>query len=117
MRDWFAAGSSADSSVIDAHISSDPAVRLISASGGWVEGGAEVADYLRAEVEAGGGRSTTTLRETEAYALGDVGWAATQVTVALPDGRELHPRWSTLFVREDGTWKVLQMHASFAQAH
>ena len=115
VADWFRASSSADPSVIDAHVSLDADTRLIAGPGGWIQGGSEVAAYLRGELEAGGGRSTTTLTDTEAYRHGDVGWAATRITVALPDGRELHPRWSTVFVREDGTWKVVQMHASFAR--
>jgi hypothetical protein len=43
-----------------------------------------------------------------------VGWAATRLTITLPDGGQVSPRWSAVFHREDGEWRFVQTHASIA---
>jgi hypothetical protein len=32
----------------------------------------------------------------------------------LPDGGKVTPRWSAIFHREDGGWKMVHLHASVA---
>ena len=51
--------------------------------------------------------------ETEGYREGDVGWAATKLTVSFPDGKRIQSRWTAVLVRRDG-WKFVQTHASIA---
>ena len=36
----------------------------------------------------------------------------TRPTITLPDGRPASPRWSAVFHREDGEWRLVQLHAS-----
>ncbi len=77
-------------------------------------GGGQIAAFLRAEVEGAAGAVTFTPSETEAFAVGDVGWAATKLTIALPDGKRISPRWTAVLVRNDGVWQFVQTHASIA---
>jgi hypothetical protein len=65
-------------------------------------------------VVRGGGRATFTASETEAYREGSVGWAATRLTITLPDGGAVSPRWSAVVHMEDDEWRFVQTHASIA---
>jgi len=52
--------------------------------------------------------------ETEAFEEGTVGWATTRLTVTLPDGKYVSPRWSAVLHKEDDVWRFVQTHASIA---
>ena len=113
--DWFDAASRGDPSMIEKHIPSDESVRLIGSDPDeWLAGGDAVAEFLRGEVSGGAGSVSFTPSDTEAFAVGDVGWAATKITIIMPDGRKVTPRWSSVFVRRDGVWQFAQTHASIA---
>ena len=120
VRDWFAAASRGDASLIDRHVSALPDARLIGSDPTeWLAGPA-IARFLRGEAEGGGGNATFTPSETEAYSEGSVGWAATRLTITLPDGGSVSPRWSAVFHREGNDvfhregneWRFVQTHAS-----
>jgi hypothetical protein len=64
--------------------------------------------------EGSGGSVRFSPTDTEAFQEGTVGWAATRLTISLPDGRQVSPRWSAVFHQEDGVWKFVQTHASIA---
>jgi len=111
---WFEGASRGDPSVVDHHVSRDPMCRLIGSDPDeWLRGGA-VAEFLRGEAERSGGNAMFTPSETEAFAEGTVGWAATRLRISLPDGRSVSPRWSAVFHQEDGAWRFVQTHASIA---
>jgi len=113
VREWFHAASTADASVVDRRVSEDPGARLIgSAPDEWLSGGETIRAFLRGEVESAGGAATFTPSETEAYEEGSVGWASTRLTITLPDGRFVSPRWSAVFHREGDDWRFVQTHAS-----
>lgn len=113
VRQWFAAASRGDTSLVDRLVGTDPVVRLVGSDPAeWIQGGA-VAEFLRGEVSGAGGEVSFTPSETEAYRHGDVGWAATNLTISLADGRRISPRWTAVFVRE-GDWRFVQTHASIA---
>jgi ketosteroid isomerase-like protein len=115
VRDWFAAASAGDPTMVERHVSSDEDARLIGSDPAeWLRGGPNIAEFLRGEVEGAGGDVSFTPSETEAFSVGDVGWTATKLAIALPDGRRIAPRWSAVFVRADGAWKFVQTHASIA---
>lgn len=99
---WFDAASRGDPAAIDRHLSTDPFTRLVGSDPDeWLRGGEQIAAFLRGEVQGAAGAVTFTPSETEAFAVGDVGWAATKLTIALPDGKRVTPRWTAVFVRHD----------------
>jgi ketosteroid isomerase-like protein len=115
---WFAAASSGDVSVVQRHVSPDAQVRLIGSDPAeWLQGGRDVAAFLAGEVEGAAGNVRFTPSETEAFEEGTVGWAATKLTLTLPDGKRVSPRWTSVFHREDNVWKFVQTHASIAVAN
>ena len=70
----------------------------------WIKGGELVAKFLRGEVAGAGGDVTFTPSETEGYNEGDVGWAATKLTISLSDGKRILPRWTvSSFARTAGS--------------
>ena len=112
---WFAAASRGDTAVIGRHVSTDPTTRLVGSDPGeWLRGGVEIATFLRAEIEGAAGNVTFAPSDTEAFSEGSVGWAATRLTLTLPDGKHVSPRWTAVFHREDGGWRFVQTHASIA---
>jgi ketosteroid isomerase-like protein len=114
VRAWFAAASRGDPSMVQTHVSPSAATRLIGSDPGELfAGGAAVSEFLAGEVRAAGGKARFVASETEAFSAGDVGWATTRLTITLPDGRHVSPRWSAVFHREDGRFKFVQTHASF----
>jgi hypothetical protein len=49
------------------------------------------------------------------WAAGDTGWFADQVTIVFP-ARTIPLRMTGVAVREEGTWKLVQLHVSAAVA-
>ena len=110
---WFDAASRGDASPVDAHVSLDANVRLIGSDPAeLLEGGPAVAEFLRGEVEGAGGNVSFSPANIEAFREGTVGWATTTVTITMPDGRHVSPRWSAVFHLEDEVWKFVHTHAS-----
>ena len=71
-----------------------------------------MAAFLRGEVENSGGNARFQPSQTEAFSEGSVGWATTILTITLPDGKSVSPRWSSVFRNDGGIWKFVQTHAS-----
>lgn len=110
---WFASASRGDASIIDRHVSPDPAASLIGSDPEeLIEGGEEVSRFLHGEVSGAAGNVTFTPRDIRAFSEGTVGWATTLLTITLPDGRRVSPRWSAVVHREEGVWRFVQTHAS-----
>jgi ketosteroid isomerase-like protein len=115
VSDWFAAASRGDPALIERHVSTSSSARLVGSDPEeWLQGGDAIATFLRGEVTGAGGHVRFTPSETEAFTSGDVGWAATKLTIAMPDGREVTPRWTAVLEREGGEWRFVQTHASIA---
>jgi len=112
---WFAAATKGDASLVATHVSQGDGTRLIGSDPEEVfKGGAAIAAFLVGEVEGAGGHATFTPTDTEAFSEGTVGWATTYLTITMPDGKYVSPRWSAVFRNEDGVWKFVQTHASIA---
>jgi ketosteroid isomerase-like protein len=110
---WFQAASRGDVSMVAAHVSLNDGVRLIGSDPlELFRGGTSVAEFLRGEVQGADSAATFTPADTEAFSEGTVGWATTSVTITMPDGKRVSPRWSAVFHLEDGVWKFVQTHAS-----
>ena len=115
---WFGGASRGDPSLVDERVSQSGGTRLIGSDPDEVfHGGAAVAAFLRGEVEGAGGRVAFAPEAVEAFSEGSVGWATAFVTITLPDGKHVTPRWSSVFRREDGVWKFVQTHASIGIAN
>ncbi|MET0510118.1 MAG: nuclear transport factor 2 family protein [Thermoleophilaceae bacterium] len=110
---WFQAATTGDPSLVAIHVSKADATRLIGSDPDEVfKGGPAVAEFLKGEVDGAGGHAEFTPTDTEAFSEGSVGWATTHVTITMPDGKHVSPRWSAVFRQEDGVWKFVQTHAS-----
>ena len=115
---WFEGASKGDSSLVDAHVSPGDGTRLIGSDPDEVfTGGGAVAEFLRGEVGSAGGNVAFSPADIEAFEEGTVGWATTRVTITMPDGRSVTPRWSAVFHQEGGVWKFVQTHASIGVAN
>ena len=114
---WFDAASRGDDSLVDAHVSSGDGTRLIGSDPGEVFSGRAVAEFLRGEVQSAAGHAAFSPADIEAFQEGTVGWATTSLTITMPDGRHVSPRWSAVFHREDGVWRFVQTHASIGVAN
>ncbi len=115
---WFAGASRGDASLVDAHVSLDDGTRLIGSDPGEVfSGGSAVAQFLRGEVHNAGGNAVFSPTDIEAFQEGTVGWATTNVTITMPDGKHVLPRWSAVFHWEKGVWRFVQIHASIGVAN
>jgi ketosteroid isomerase-like protein len=113
VNDWFVAASSGDATIVQRHVSPDAQVRLVGSDPAeWLQGGQDVAEFLAGEVEGAAGNVRFAPSETEAFEEGTVGWAATKLTITLPDGKRVSPRWTSVFHREGDVWKFVQTHAS-----
>lgn len=110
---WFAAATEGDATIVDALVSAQEGVCLIGSDPEeWFLGGEAVAAFLRGEVTNAGGQATFTPADTRAFEESTVGWATTRLTITLPDGRQVSPRWSAVFHREGEAWRFVQTHAS-----
>jgi len=113
VNDWFFAASSGDKTIVERHVSADARVRLVGSDPTeWLQGGRAVAEFLAGEVDGAAGNVRFAPSETEAFEEGTVGWAATKLTITLPDGKRVSPRWTSVFHREGDVWKFVQTHAS-----
>jgi ketosteroid isomerase-like protein len=110
---WFESASRGDPRLVDRHVSPDAGTILVGSDPDEVlRGGPAVADFLRGEVAAAGGNATFTPRDVTAFREGSVGWVTALLTITLPDGRHVSPRWSAVMHLEDGIWCFVQTHAS-----
>ena len=115
---WFGSATRGDGALIATHVSPGAETRLIGSDPAEdFRGGAAVAAFLQGEVSQSAGTVKFAPSEVEAFSEGTVGWATAKVTITLPDGGSVMPRWSSVFHKEDGVWKFVQTHASIAIAN
>ncbi len=115
VREWFAAASAGDGTIVPRRVSSEPGTRLIGSDPDeWLQGGETISSFLQGEVEGAAGRVSFEPAEVEAYQEGDVGWAAARLVLTMPDGGSVRPRWSAVFRKDAGEWQFVQTHASIA---
>jgi ketosteroid isomerase-like protein len=101
----------------NAHVSLQAGTRLIGTDPEEVLAGDAVARFLRNEATALQGRAQVDPGEIEAFVHGDVGWGFARPVVSFTDGPSVSPRWTAVFQREEGTWKLVQLHASVSIAN
>lgn len=110
--DGFEAFSSGDASLVDRDTSRLEAVRLIGTDPEeWFEG-ERAAEVLKQEVQDTAGIEEISPEDLDAFVEGTVGWVSGRILWILGDGREIPTRWTAVYHREDGEWKMVQAHTS-----
>jgi hypothetical protein len=109
LRSFFEKNASGDPATFDEVVSSDASVLAIgSTAREWFAGQEAVRAAYGIEgmhVDPG---------DVQAWESGDAGWAASRVVFSTPDGElSIRLRFTAIFVREDGAWKLLQLHGSY----
>lgn len=105
-----------DVSFLDRHISTAAEVRGIGTDPEeWWAGGRLVAVWKQ-QIEAMGGSMPLAPGDPEAYSEGSVGWVADRPMLKTPDG-DVQLRFTAVFRREDGEWKIVQSHGSLGVAN
>ncbi len=109
---WFEAAAIGDVSWRDRHVSRQAGMRIVGTDPKeWLHGEQAYA-FLKEEAERVGGKIKVIVPDAEAFTEGDVGWGVARPVITLPDGAQVSPRWSAVFHREEGQWKLVQLHAS-----
>lgn len=113
VHDWFAAASRGDGSILRTRVSTSADTSLIGSDPSEdLRGGQAVIDFLQGEVDGAAGNVSFTPADVVAYEDGALGWATARLTITIPDGGQVKPRWSAVFTREAGRWQLVHLHAS-----
>lgn len=111
--DWFAAASKGDRGLVNALVSRRRETLLVGSDPSEiVRGGDAVIDFLVGEVQGAAGHVRFEPADVVAYEDGGLGWANARLTITIPDGGQITPRWTAVFSREDGDWALVHIHAS-----
>ena len=109
---WFNAAVQGDGTYAGKHLSQRPTMLLVGTDPKeWLRGKAAT-EFLSNEARESGGRVKVNVGQVEAYKEGSVGWGIAHPTIRLPNGKQFQPRWSAVFHKERGRWKIVQIHAS-----
>ena len=112
MLRFYSALSSGDISFIDQHFSTAEEVRGIGTDPTEWWSGRKLIDVWKEQIDALGGSMPITAGDLEAFADGNVGWVADRPTLDVGDGNPVAIRFTAVFLREDGDWKLVQSHGS-----
>lgn len=112
VRAMYAAMGSNDFAAFEGRLSRRPETRMIGTDPAeWWTGYDRVAEVTQIQLkELEGMRAVPG--ELEAFVEGDVGWFADQPRWVMTDGTEIALRFTGVFHRENGDWKLVQAHAS-----
>jgi hypothetical protein len=113
VRAWLAAKQAADDAAVRAGLSGYPGALAIGtdASEWWV------GETAFADAHAGGQSFTAALDHVEAHRRGDVAWAAARAVIATGEPAGMPIRLTLVLEREgEGTWRIVQSHASLPDA-
>ena len=108
LRTFFEKNASGDASTYDEVVSSEEAVLAIGSSAGEWASGQEAA---RGAYGLPG--VLIDPADVEAWENGDTGWASARPQFTIPDGPSFRLRFTAVFLRESGAWKLVQLHASY----
>lgn len=105
---FFAKNASGDLTTFDEVVSSEEGIQAIgSTAREWFSGQAAVRSAYGLEgvlIEPG---------PIDAWENGDTGWAVARPLFTIPDGPAFRLRFTGLFVREGGGWKLVHLHGSY----
>ncbi len=113
MREFFRALRDGDAKAIDTLTAPGADTLMIGTDPDeWWSGYDKVTAVFREQLEQMGGSAPFDVQQIDGYESGDVGWAASQATLALLDGGGVGFRITCVFVRSGGRWQMVQGHAS-----
>jgi len=79
----------------------------------WWEGAGTIAAHIKAQLEALGGELNVVHGAPHAYQEGSVGWISDRAAaLRMENGTEVPFRFTAVFHKEDGDWKIVQFHTS-----
>ena len=109
---YFRSFTAGDPGWVEHHVANGAELRLIGTnSEEWLDG-VDAFTRFRGEAEAAIGTLAAEVSDAEAYSTGEVGWGACRVRFTTADGQVARARFSVVFARVDGTWKVVSAHTS-----
>jgi adenylate cyclase len=114
MLRFYEAVNAGDLSFVERHVSrQEGAVFVGTDPNEWWEGYEAFVEAMRVQEEAIEGDGPQIVPDQiQAYREGSVGWVIDHDSFQLPDGTEVPFRNTTLFLQEDGEWKLVHAHAS-----
>jgi ketosteroid isomerase-like protein len=112
MLQFYSALSSGDLSFIDRHFSTADDVRGIGTDPTEWWSGRRLIDVWKEQMAALGGTMPISAGDPEAFVEGEVGWVADRPTLDVGDGNPVAIRFTAVFHKEDGDWKLVQSHGS-----
>jgi ketosteroid isomerase-like protein len=97
---------------MEQRLSSDPdALAIGTDASEWAQGHEAIMRFFRDSGPDGSLKLTIPVHEVAAYADGDIGWGVARIAFEV-EGGEVPVRMTTVLRREDGEWRLMQMHAS-----
>jgi SnoaL-like domain len=117
INSWFDAAAKGDAGWRDHHVSQVSGLRIVGTDPDELLQGAQAYEFLKDEAAMIGGRVAIEVRDVEAFEEGSVGWGLALPEITLAGGLKVSPRWSAVFHKEGVDWKLVQLHASVAQAN
>jgi ketosteroid isomerase-like protein len=108
LRTFFEKNASGDVTTFDEVVTSDEGVLAIgSTAKEWFAGQEATRGAYGLEgvlIEPG---------EVTAWENGDTGWAVAKPLFSIPDGPSFRLRFTAIFIREAGSWKLAHLHGSY----
>jgi ketosteroid isomerase-like protein len=112
IRGLFDALGSGDAGALDDLLSRQPGVLFLGTDAAeWWEGYDTVSRVTQEQVKEMKGIDVE-LSEASGYADGGVGWGSARARYAMPGGGGNEIRFTGVFRREDGRWRLVQGHSS-----
>lgn len=116
-RELYDAVSRGDISFFERHLSrGERCVVIGTAPGEWWDDAPSALESMREQMAAVGDAVDLVAGDVRAYREGDVGWVADRPTFSLA-GVDVACRHTSVFVREDGEWRIVQHHFSIGVAN
>jgi SnoaL-like domain len=116
-RNLYEAVSKSDVSFFERHLAQRESCIVIgTARDEWWNDYRSALDAIRKQMEAVGDAVTLSAGEVHAYRQGDVGWVADRPMFRL-GSTEVVCRHTSVFVREEGDWRIVQHHFSIGVAN
>src|SRR5947209_3749040 len=100
-----------DASLMELFSDAEGSVLIGSDPDEWVVGGGRVKAVLSDAVPKQRGIAITA-GDVRAFVEGSVGWASDNASFTREDGSVIQMRFTVVFHREAGEWKLVQMHSS-----